>query len=477
MEISASKRKTKIIATLGPATNNSKSIALLLKSGVNIFRFNMKHSNIEWHEKAIEKVQEVADKLNLTVGILIDLQGPEMRVETLAGEPTLILKDEIIYCATDFIKGKKTLKIPVPKMFKEIKKGERLLIDNGLYRFKIEEVKGVAAKIRSEQNCTILDHKGLNVPGIDVGLPSLIKDDLERLDLATRRRVDFVALSFVRTVADIAILKQEMQNRKIKAAIVSKIENKMALNNLNEIIENSNCIMIARGDLGVETPVEEMVYWQKQIIAKCRLKSKPVIVATEMLLSMVEKPTPTRAEASDVTNAVYDGADALMLSSETASGKYPDIAVSTMASIAFFNEDYSIPLLASDISDQYEIIARAASSIIESSISKASTVKLDAVVVVTETGETARRLSKFRPKIPLFAITPSKKVADILTMSYGVFPIVEDLPKGEVVSLDPLVKVLKKRGDILSGARILFVHGNRWQEAGLTNTLAIKEIV
>lgn len=464
--------RTKIVATIGPASDSEEMIAQMLKAGANVIRFNMKHGTVDWHEERIARVQKIADELQIPVGILIDLQGPEIRIETADKAPIQVKKDEELWLSNEFDPDRKGVRVEQEGVIKALAVGDEVLIDDGFFEFDVVKKEKNGVVIRARADYSVGHRKGMNLPGVKLDLASLIDDDLKKLDMATKQHVDFVALSFVRDVKDIEILRGEMNKRKIKAQICAKIENAAALENLDEIIEASDNIMIARGDLGIETPFEELAYWQKTMIYKCRMAGKSVITATQMLQSMVDQPRPTRAEVSDVANSVFDGTDAVMLSGETANGKYPALAVATQRRIANFNEDKVelAPIFFERKLSQTETITQAAMSIVEHDD------KIAAIVVFTETGTTARMLSRFRPEIPIIALTQDGKARDQLTLSYGVMPFLMDFPEGDISALGPVIEQLKKSNIVEKGQRVLFIHGARWKEPGLTNTLSIQEI-
>ena len=464
--------RTKIVATIGPASDNEKAIAGMIRAGANVFRFNMKHGTPEWHEERIQLVQKVANKMGVPVGILIDLQGPEIRIETADKKPLIVEEGEEILLSSEFHKDQKQIRVADQKVINALDEGDEVLIDDGFFEFDVTKKTKLGLIIKSRGNYAVSHRKGMNLPGIKLDLASLIDDDFKRLDMAARQNIDFVALSFVRDAKDIQILRQEMDKRKISAHVVAKIENQAALQNLDEIIETCDAVMIARGDLGIEVPFEELTYWQKTLIHRCRAAGKAVITATQMLNSMEDSVRPTRAEVSDVANAVFDGTDAVMLSGETANGKYPELAVATMRRIINFNEDKVEvpPVEHNDRLTQTETITEAAVNI------TLQDPDIAALVVFTETGTTARMLSRYRPDVPIIAATQSTKVQEELCLSYGVSSVVMCFPNGEITSVDPLLDQLVNEGVVQPGQRVIFVHGERWQEPGLTNTLKIREV-
>lgn len=456
---------TKIIATIGPACDSPAIIADLIRAGVNVFRFNMKHSTVKWHEARIKRVQQVANKLATPIGVLIDLQGPELRLETRDEEKFSVEKDEEVLFVPEFLPNTKCLRIPHKVFFEVLKEGDEILIDDGFFEFVV--IKAVPDKIIAKSLSTgkILNRKAVNLPGKKMNLSSLIADDLKRLDMAARNKIDYVALSFTRRREDLAVLKQELEKRKMSSRLVAKIESQEALDNIDEIIAAFDAVMIARGDLGLEVPIERLAHIQKTIIQKCREAKKPVITATQMLQSMVENPRPTRAEATDVANAVFDGTDALMLSGETASGMYPVRAVTAMAQIAAFNEKIAnFPPFVNPPNGMTQLIVDAAAHLLKHE----SKPKIDAVVVFTETGQAPRDLAALRPKLPVLAISENQSTVEQLTLSFGVSPYKLNFKTG--------IASLKKMGVLKTGQHVLLIHSIKPHVPGPVNTLLVKKI-
>lgn len=491
----ANQKHTKIIATIGPASESPEIIKELIRAGVNVFRFNMKHNTIDWHRDRIDRVQQVADRLKTPIGVLIDLQGPELRIETPKQKDVSISKGERIWISESFpnslpvnpksafavpLSGTKKLMriqrvlcLPHRMVLDTLRPEDHLLIDDGLIELVVRSRHNGTILAESLTTGVIAHRKGLNIPGKTIDLPSLIDDDLTKLDLAAKGEVDFIALSFSRTKKDIGILRKEMKKRGIDAQIVAKIESQAALDHLDELVDASDAVMVARGDLGIEVPIEQLAYWQKNIITMCRMKRKPVIVATQMLQSMIDHPRPTRAEATDVANAIFDGADALMLSGETAMGKHPVRVVEEMVKIAEFNETKSsgapidLPIVTCP-----EALANAAVQL----LNHQRTPRIDAVVVFTETGHTARNLAIYRPNVPVIAVTDRQKTVETLTLSYGIHAYLEKFPSGPITIPNPVITALVKRNILKRGQTILVIHGQNWREPGLTNALAVLTI-
>lgn len=465
-------RLTKIVATLGPASDSLKTIENLIKAGVNVFRFNTKHGTTQWHQERIELVQKVADKLKTSIGILIDLQGPEIRLETINKLPLAIEKGQLLRITPSFISDIDSICIPHILIFSSVKKGDRILIDDGAVELVIERVLKDLIETRVLEGESIGHRKGVNFPGVEINLPSLIHEDLKKLDMVTTKKIDYVALSFSRTKNDIELLRHEMIKRKIDAMIVAKIENLQALNNLDELISAADAVMVARGDLGIEVPIEQLAYWQKIIINKCRVANKPVITATQMLQSMSFSPRPTRAEATDVANAVFDGTDALMLSSETASGKYPVNAVVAMDKIARYNEqvDKYISFNVLPLSET-DMIINSTKELLNQNV-----IDIKKILVFTSSGLTARSISRLRPRIPIIALTTDQKTVEKLSVSYGIRAIKTDIHEGEFSLPNPAINKLIKTGELHKGDDIVVIHGQNFYREGSTNAVAILKI-
>lgn len=463
-------KRTKIVATLGPASDTEEKIKELIGAGANVFRFNMKHADIAWHNERIKRVRDVALSLNATIGVLIDLQGPEIRIETKDAEDVHLKKDEGVWFCPHFLQDFPCILIPHDVVFDVLENGDKLLIDDGFIELDITEVSKRGVYAVATDDCTIKHRKGLNLLGKDIDLPSLIEDDLHKLDMAAKTKVDFIALSFSRTKKDIQILRKEMEKRKIDAKVIAKIESQAGLDHLDELIRESDGIMVARGDLGIEVPIEQLAYWQKMMIAKCRVAHKPVITATQMLESMIHNPRPTRAEATDVANAVFDGTDAVMLSAESASGKFPVRAVSSMARIAHYNEQRAgTARMEPSPNDLTELIIDAAQTMIRDQ----NQVNIECIVVFTETGYTARVFSSFRPELPIIAVTDRKKTMGALTLSYGVTSVLSKFPTGLIQTPTLELQALVKKNILKKGQTVLVVHGKSWKTPGLTNSLSV----
>lgn len=441
---------TKIVATIGPSSDSEEMIEKLINAGVNIFRFNFKHNTVEWHNDRIARVNQVAKKMGVTVGTLIDLQGPEIRILMPQEQIELKKDDLLIFGEEAFSSKEKGISITHPQIIQHLKTGQKLLADDGTLPFFVEKV-GSKTYLKCGTNGVLKNRKSLVIPGADFPFPVLVDRDFDGLKLVQKNEIDFIALSFVRSAQDLKTVKKEMQKNKIKAKLIAKIETRKALNDLDNIIVNCDGIMVARGDLGVELPIEEVPYYQKIIIKKSLEQGIPVITATQMLQSMVDNPYPTRAEVSDVANATYDLTDAVMLSGETASGKHPLEAVDMMRKTAIFNE----VKFSTDTRIKYSFKKDGNTSLICESaynlylaMSK-NKEKLVGFIVFTKTGKTARLLSNYRPILPIYAITGDKKTCDSLSINFAVSPYLKD-SKNVHGSIDFLLKKdLVKKGQLL----------------------------
>lgn len=466
------KKFTKVVATIGPVTESKEVLIQLVKAGMNIARFNTKHSTPEWHNDRIKRVREVSIELKVPVGVLLDLQGPEVRIN-LPGEEAFDIKTkEILTFTSNQASTANKIAFVPQNVIKSMSVDDLVLLDDGSCEFTIVKKGKDYFEAETIYDCTVGHRKTMNTPGVILDMPSLTERDLDYLNGIDSDLIDYVGLSFVRDAQDIKDLQKALDKINSKSKIIAKIENQAAIDNLDEIIEISDAVMIARGDLGVEVAFEQLVKWQHVIIAKCRQAGKPVITATQMLKSMVDNPRPTRAEVSDVAHAIYDGTDAVMLSEETTIGDYPVRAVATQAKIASFNE----PLIVDDFvcdrgNDNPTALVRLIADVL-----KNQSLKIDKVVILTETGRTVQLLSRFRPNVTIHAVTSTALTYRTLALSYGVKSHIIDMVKGAKLTVDELVPHLKKAEIVKSGDRIVMVHGKNWKMSGFTNTLSLLDI-
>lgn len=462
-------KSTKIVATLGPATETPEMIEALIRAGMNVARFNTKHADPEWHDERVQRVRKVADEMKAGVGILLDLQGPEVRIDLPDQKEFAVKKGEkVIFTTKDQKISGNHVYVPAD-VIASLHENDMILLEDGACEFQVLAKDNITITATATIDCVIKPRKTMNTPGVVLEMPSLTERDIAYLDKVSPKNVDFVGLSFVRNKVDIAILRSELEKRGFNAQIIAKIENQQAIDNLDEIIEAADGAMVARGDLGVEVPFRELTHWQRTIIEKCRRVGKPVITATEMLKSMIEKPRPTRAEVSDVAHAIYDGTDAVMLSEETTIGKYPVKAVETQATIAEYNEPFSQPTLQGFTNNTTdEAVTQAAIALINE-----SKIKTTKIVCLTETGETARLIARFRPHLPIIALARTRESFHALSVVFGVQPILMTTHDDEITTDEQLLQVCRERNIVLEGETILLVRGNFTRKAGQTNTLSL----
>lgn len=337
--VDPTQRKTQIVATIGPVSESEETIAELIKGGMNIARFNTKHNLPEWHQERMLRIKKVAKELGADTKVLLDLQGPEVRIKLTNGDSFEVLKDEEIYFVSSESSDEKSVLVPTD-VIESLSIGNQVLLADGSCEFVITKKEAGILTAKCAYDCTVKQSKTMNTPGVVLNMPALTEKDMSYISSLSGTEIDFVALSFVRTASDIENLRAKLKEHNISAQICAKIENQKAIDNLDEIIASADAVMVARGDLGVELPFYEVPHWQKIIIQKCNAANKFVITATQMLLSMIESPRPTRAEVSDIANSVYDGTNAVMLSEESTIGKFPVKAVQTQALIVAYHEQF-----------------------------------------------------------------------------------------------------------------------------------------
>jgi pyruvate kinase len=424
--------RTKIVCTLGPASSSVEILKQLIDSGMNVARLNFSHGNHEGYTEYIANIKEASQGKH--IGILLDTQGPEIRTGMLKDKVTLQAGSSFILRTTDGEGDETGVSVTYSRLAEEVYPGAKILIDDGLIELKVEKA------TQTEIHCTVMNggelgsRKGINLPGIAVNLPAVTDKDVADITFGIDQGVDFIAASFVRKASDVLEIRKILESKGADIHIISKIENHEGVKNIDEILLVSDGIMVARGDLGVEIPTEEVPLVQKSIIEKCNRFGKPVITATQMLDSMIRNPRPTRAEASDVANAIFDGTDAVMLSGETASGKYPVEAVKTMAKIAERTEQ---ALGSEDIlRKRMAYFQTTIPDAISHAVATTSTdLGASSIITATKSGSTARMVSKYRPKAPIIAATPSILASRKLSVVWGVTPLIID----ETAGTDDLV--------------------------------------
>ena len=463
-------RRAKIVCTLGPATDTYERVRELAEAGMNVARLNMSHGTREDHERVYDHVRRVASELGTAIAILGDLQGPKIRLGRFADGPVTLVEGDLFTITTDPIEGDvNRCSTTYEGLPGDVGPGDEILIDDGRVRLRAKDVTDTDVTCTVEIGGQISNHKGINLPGVQVSVPAMSDKDVEDLRWALRQGVDFVAVSFVRSADDAEPVRAVMHEEGILRPVIAKIEKPQAIDNLDEVMDVFDGVMVARGDLGVELPLEEVPLVQKVIIEKARRNAKPVIVATQMLESMISAPRPTRAEASDVANAVLDGADAVMLSGETSVGAYPIQTVRTMARIIESTEQHGQLRMASltwKPKTKSGVICRAAADVAEA-------VDATYLVAFTTSGDSARRMSRYRSRVPVIAFTPDPVVRSQLAMSWGV----ETFTVPYVKHTDDMVlqvdKALLDIGRCDEGNQVVIVAGSPPGIPGSTNALRV----
>lgn len=477
-------KHTKIVATIGPASNDRETMRSMIRAGMNVARINFSHGTHETHRANIEALRAVAEEESAVIAILCDIQGPKIRIGTIAKEPLeLAPGDQITFTLDKTATGKDNIvALPHPEFMRDINSGVNLLLDDGNIELFVEETTGKDLICRVIIGGALKSRKGVSAPNARLTLSALTDKDREDIDFALKLDTDYIAMSFVRNADDIRELRWLMKHLGKDAGVIAKIEMAEALTNIESIIQNCDGIMVARGDLGVETPAEKVPYEQKRIIRLCNESSKPVITATQMLESMRSNPRPTRAEASDVYNAILDGTDAVMLSAESASGDFPIRAVEMMSTIAemaeksiwerrtgnnmnrfeFRNDTYSTELIADAISYSTFQISEA--------------IEPKAIVTTTMSGYTTRRVAKERPKTPILCMTPSVSTYRRMALVWGVYPVLVS----EFSTVDEMISVIIRRAYeenlVDRGDTLLIIAGVPFGIAGQTNLMKVHRV-
>ncbi len=470
------KRKTKIICTIGPAIDNDDMISKMIDAGMNVARLNFSHADHKEHGDRIKMIRRIAKEKNRFIGIMADTKGPEIRTGLFEDGFATFKKGDIVDVVKENVKGNaKRFHIDCDELYADVEKDDYLLIDDGKMRLDVIDVHDSRITCKVFNNGIIKSRKGVNVPNVKLSMPFISKKDREDLIFVAKQKVDMIALSFVRRREDVLEVKEilnEVEGHTIE--LIAKIENQEGVNNLDSILEVVDGVMVARGDLGVEVSTQLVPLYQKRIIRQANLFGKPVITATHMLESMISSPRPTRAEASDVANAILDGSDAIMLSGESAAGDYPIEAVLTMDTIAKAIED-SIPY-ADILQRAIETSHRNVNDAIGIAVSQTALAlpKAEVIIAFTETGGTARRMSRFRPSVPIIAITDSIDTCNRLSYYWGVFATKRDNVTDYALYDQVAIDVARDFG-FQPGTTLIMTSG--WaQKHGSTNTLRIIDI-
>ncbi|MCX6765361.1 MAG: pyruvate kinase [Candidatus Moranbacteria bacterium] len=478
-------KNTKIVATIGPVSERREILEQMIKEGMNVARLNFSHGDFLWHKKVIRRIRDLSENLAVPVGIMVDLQGPRIRI---GNEKELaVRKKEIVWVTgpsrkknrREGLKNRpKVLHIDLDNIVQLVRKGDEILIEDGLIKLKVREKHPGVLKCEAVNGGVIKPRKGVNIPGISSKLAALTRQDKEVLDFALDQGVDFVAMSFVRTAKEIQYLKklirQKSKKKQNPAQIVAKIERREAIKNFSEILRSTDAVMVARGDLGIEMPQADLPILQKEIVTKCLRSGKPSIVATQMLDSMIHNPRPTRAEISDVSNAVVDHADAVMLSGETADGKYPVESVRTMREIIEKTEespfdDLSHGFLGDQRSSVSAAVAQSAHELLKDS-------GASAIVVASLSGFTARMVARHRPEQKILVMTNNEKTHNQLTLVWGVESFVlPDCPTLEKL-IDSALRLIKKERLAEKGEKVVVVTGRPHVKKEHMSLIKVEEI-
>lgn len=472
-------RKTKIVCTIGPASESEEKLKQLIEAGMNVARLNFSHGSHEEHAARIKTIKEVSNKLGKIVGILLDTKGPEIRTHKMENDAIeLHSGQKIDIWMSEVLGNNERFSISYDKLIEDVQVGSIILLDDGLIELVVEGINTADGIITTYvQNAgTLKNNKGVNVPGVSVQLPGITEKDANDILFGIEQGVDFIAASFVRRAKDVLEIRELLENNNgSHIQIIPKIENQEGVDNIDEIIQVSDGLMVARGDLGVEIPAEEVPLVQKSLIQKCNDAGKPVITATQMLDSMQRNPRPTRAEASDVANAILDGTDAIMLSGETAAGLYPVEAVLTMDKIARRTEnavDYRAAVTKLSKAREVNLTDAIGQAVAHTAIN----LKVKAVIAPTESGHTAKMISKFRPGVPIIAVTSSSLPSRKLTLVWGVYPIVGK----KAFSTDEILEVAVEESIlhhyVTYGDLVVITAGVPVGEAGTTNLMKVHVI-
>ncbi|CCQ97973.1 pyruvate kinase [[Clostridium] ultunense Esp] len=471
-------KKTKIVCTIGPASEKEEVLRELFLKGLNVARLNFSHGTHEEHRIRINTIKKLREELKLPIGIMLDTKGPEIRLGSFDQE-AIELKDGDSFTLTtrDILGDESIVSVSYEGLAKDVNKGDRILVDDGLVELEVVEIlNGTDIKCTVLNGGTLRDHKGVNIPNVSINLPAVTGKDIEDIKFGIENDIDFVAASFIRKAEDVLEIRKILEeNGGEYIDIISKIENQEGVDNIDEIIEASDGIMVARGDLGVEIETEEIPLIQKKIIKKCNIAGKPVITATQMLDSMMRNPRPTRAEVTDVANAILDGTDSIMLSGETAAGKYPIESVKTMYDIATRTETSSEYLEILKFKSVDKDISTT-NAISKATCTTAEDLKASAIITATSSGYTSKAISKFRPKAPIIAATTTERVMRKLSLVWGVYPVLSLKSDDTDEVIDRSIHSAVEKGYIKEGDLIIITAGIPVGVSGTTNLIKVHTV-
>jgi pyruvate kinase len=470
------RQKTKIVCTIGPASGSLSTIEKLIKAGMNIARLNFSHGTYEEHAGYIRNIREAASKLNTPIAILQDIAGPKIRTGRLKSKEVKLKEGSNFVLTTKKIIGDEhKVSVNLPQLPQNLKPGDIIYLDDGAIKLKVLEPTAREVKCRIIVGGALGWEKGVNIPGVNLKIPSFTRKDFKDLIFGIEHEVDFIALSFVREAEDVLSVRRFLKRKGADIPLIAKIEKWEAWENLDEILEASDGLMVARGDLGVEIPIERVPLVQKEIIRKSNHAGKPVITATQMLQSMIDSPQPTRAEVTDIANSIFDGTDAIMLSGETAVGRYPVAAVQVMMKIAL-NTEATLPYRKMLQDKGMDLEPQTDDAIAYDACHTAHQLAAAAIVAFTSSGSTARRVSKYRPGIPILAATPSPKQKRRLLLSWGVYPYEVPDPPSVLDLFAQGVRVCKESGVAKKSDLIVITAGLPLAVPGTTNMLKVETV-
>jgi pyruvate kinase len=468
--------KTKIVATIGPATDSYESLKSIIQEGVDVCRVNFSHGSHESHLKVIELVRRIDDEFNLNICILGDLQGPKLRIGEVEKDTLLVTGSELIVTTEPCTGNAERLYVSYKDLPKDIQPDERILVDDGKIALRVKEIlSDTDIRVQVMNGGPLLSRKGFNLPETDVSLPCLTEKDLADLDFAMKHDVDWIALSFVRTPEDVDELKAILDKHGCQSKIIAKIEKPQAIENFDAILERADGIMVARGDLGVEIPMERVPMLQKQIVEKCIIAAKPVVIATQMMESMIDSPTPTRAETNDVANAVMDGADAVMLSAETSIGKFPLQTISAVERI-LSSIEMGWNIYHKGLKPQKASPTFLSDEICFTAVRLSDHINARAIISMTQSGYTAFQIASYRPNCDIFIFTSNRRIFRILNLVWNVRVFYYDKLDSTDATMKDVIEILKKEGLLDLDDLVVHTASMPIHEKRRTNTVKISRV-
>jgi pyruvate kinase len=467
--------RTKIVATIGPASNSPEMLSKLVEAGMNVARLNFSHGNYQTHTEAIRNIRSTSRRLNRPVGILLDLQGPKIRVGKLEkGEPVRLKRNAPFAITSEITEGTEEMVSTTYKNLPDdVQPGDTILLDDGLIRLWVETKTNNTVHCKVRNGGLLKENKGINLPGVNVSAPSLTEKDIRDVGFGIQNGVDYFALSFVRTAEDLSVIKSIMKKQGVNIPVIAKIEKPEAVENLVSILEAADGIMVARGDLGVEMQPELVPIIQKKIIAATVQRNKPVITATQMLESMTVNPIPTRAETSDVANAIFDGTDAVMLSAETASGKYPIKAVQMMSKIA--QQAEGSPFIRYNVRYDTDPADPVTHSVAQNAVNILQEVEARCIISFSVSGNTSKQISKQRPSKPVYAFTSQKETYHRLSLLWGITPMFISMIENAARLVEASERLLMGKNWVQKGDLVVLVIG-MGLKSGSTNIIKLHRV-